>query len=215
MMFIRIRRAGAWASLAAALAFVAPAGGAMAATHGQPTALTITPELAQTTANASTSTGVELIQVAQNNDAKRRKVQRQKNANRRQVNRQKNVNRRQVNRQQNVNRRQVNRHQNANRRYVRRHRYNNRWYYYDGNRWYDDSGAYVAAGLIGLATGALIGSAMSNSGQTVVVDEPAYGVPAPYTAEWYRQCDLKYNSFRASDGTFLGYDGVRHRCRLP
>jgi len=224
MVFNRIRRTAAWLGLCGALALVAPVGVASAKTHGQPTPLTITPQFAANTgATQSTDTAARqgVIQVAQNEQARRRRIRRQKAANRRQVRRQRAANRRQVRRQQAANRRQVRRQRAANRRQVNRQRaarrryYNGRPYTYRDGRWYDDSGAAVAAGVIGLAAGAIAGSALANN-QTVVVQEPTHaGVPEPYTAEWYRQCDLKYNSFRASDGTYLGYDGKRHVCRLP
>ena len=108
------------------------------------------------------------------------------------------------------------RHRNRN--LARRDRVyrNNRWYYRRGDRYYDNTGAVLAGVIVGGAAAAIAGSALANAGQPrVVIEQPAYGVPAPYSADWYRQCDLKYNSFRASDGTYLGYDGYRHTCRLP
>lgn len=105
-----------------------------------------------------------------------------------------------------------NRHRNRAGRHYRRPppaRYGPRRGYRSGY----NPGAAAAAGVIGLAAGAIAGSALANSQPDTVVIET--GVPAPYTAEWYRQCDLKYRSFRASDGTFMGYDGVRKTCRLP
>jgi hypothetical protein len=94
-----------------------------------------------------------------------------------------------------------------------RHYYRGRWYTYRDNYWYDDGGAIVAAGLIGLAAGAVVGSAYSNNTTVVVDNDDYYG--APYSSAWYRACANKYRSFRASDGTYLGYDGYRHTCILP
>ena len=48
MFFQRIRLWGGWASLVAGIAFVVPTAPANAALHGQPTAITITPEFADT-----------------------------------------------------------------------------------------------------------------------------------------------------------------------
>lgn len=80
----------------------------------------------------------------------------------------------------------------------------------------NDTGAAVAAGVIGLAAGAIVGSALAAPPQRrIIIKEPVHGYPAPYSAEWYRLCDRKYRSFRASDGTYLGYDGHRHVCRIP
>jgi hypothetical protein len=215
MVFNRIRRAAAWLGLCGALAFVMPVGVASAKTHGQPTALTVTPQLATTTGTSQSSERASshgVIEVAQNRQANRRRLRKRRAARRRQANRRRAANRRQANRRRAANRRQANRRRANRQRRVRR---NGRWYTYRNGRWYDDSGAAVAAGVIGLAAGAIAGSALSNN-RTVVVEEPRRGrYPEPYTAEWYRQCDLKYNSFRASDGTYLGYDGKRHTCRLP
>lgn len=75
--------------------------------------------------------------------------------------------------------------------------------YYEPRRRYGaPMGAVIAAG----AAGAAVGAAVARS---------SGGYPAPHTAEWNRLCAQKYNSFRASDGTYLGYDGARHLCRIP
>jgi len=188
MFFDTIRRPAAWFGLSAAIALCAPIGSASAATHAGPTPLTITPTFAANVGSAATGPAetVGAFEVAQNPRAQRRRVRR-RTANR-------------------VRRRQAVRPQHRIYR-------NGRWYYYRNGRYYDNTGALLAAGAIGLAAGAVAGAALANSSRTtIVVDD---GIPAPYTAEWYRRCDLKYRSFRASDGTFLGYDGVRRVCRLP
>jgi len=150
-----------------------------------------------------------VIEVAQTATQRRR----QRAADRRQFRRQRAADRRQFRRQRTADRRQVRRQRTADRRRVYR---NGRWYYYrDDGYYYDSTGAALAAGAIGLAAGAIAGSALAAPPRVVYQDDYVGGVPAPYTAEWYRQCDLKYNSFRASDGTYLGYDGRRHTCRLP
>jgi len=82
--------------------------------------------------------------------------------------------------------------------------------YYRRRRNFDGASA-VVGGIIGLAAGAIAAGALANRPPTVVYEGP----PAPYSGEWYRRCSRKYRSFRASDGTFLGYDGIRRRCRLP
>src|SRR5690606_36009492 len=41
-----------------------------------------------------------------------------------------------------------------------------------------------------------------------------YGGMTPWTREWYSACKARYRSFAARSGTFLGYDGHRHFCRL-
>jgi hypothetical protein len=227
MMLFRIRRTAAWAGLCGAMALAAPAGTASAAGFGQPVPLTVTPQLAlsQAPASGAPASSSGLVQLAQTDaqlrrrrQANRRQFQRQRAASRRQFQRERQASRRQFQRQRQASRRQFQRQRAADRRYARPNRIwrNDRWYYWDNGRYVDNTGAAIAAGIIGLAAGAIAAQAL-NDNRTVVVEDYDYvdGVPAPYTAEWYRQCDLKYRSFRASDGTFLGYDGVRHVCRLP
>ena len=106
----------------------------------------------------------------------------------------------------------------------RRHRKNN------------DLGAALAIGVIGLAAGAMLGSALSapqpihpdpvyvpryprGYGPAYPVYQPAPPVvvdryrPAPWTAEWYRYCDAKYRSFNPRTGMFTTYSGVQKLCR--
>jgi hypothetical protein len=84
----------------------------------------------------------------------------------------------------------------------------------DYRRWYrdrhrgDDFGDAGAAALFGLAAGAIIGGAIgaaTNDGGGVVVSGDA---------DWIRACSDRYRSFDPSSGTYLGYDGQRHPCRL-
>ncbi|GGK22880.1 BA14K family protein [Salinarimonas ramus] len=72
-----------------------------------------------------------------------------------------------------------------------------------------DNGAAVAAGIIGLATGAILGQALA---------APPPVVRAPrvrYDADAIAYCARKYRSFDPHSFTFLGYDGRRHYCRIP
>lgn len=196
MFFDRIRKASGMAGLAAAVTLAWPALPASASPHGQPTAVTITPTFAPTlaAAPAAEEERAGIVEVAQN---------------RRRVNRRRAVRNRQVRRNRAVRNRQIRRNRAARANRVYR---NGRYYYYRDGGWYDNSGAALAAGVIGLAAGAVAAGALANSTRDQVVVD---AVPAPYSAEWYRRCDLKYRSFRASDGTFLGYDGVRRTCTLP
>ncbi len=103
----------------------------------------------------------------------------------------------------------------------RRHHYHSR-----------SNGDAVAAGVIGLAAGALIGGALASQPRyyepepTYIIREPR---PAPvrryyrddyyrasyepWSPEWYRYCSDRYRSFDARSGTFMGYDGLRHFCQ--
>lgn len=67
-----------------------------------------------------------------------------------------------------------------------------------------DPGAAAAAGIVGLATGAIIGGAIANQGAPARVQtvDPNY----------IQYCSQKYRSFDPASGTYLGYDGQRHRC---
>lgn len=195
MMFHKLRRTGVAAGLCAAVTMIVPAGVASASISGQPTPMTVMPRLAAPVETAAVEGTVE---VAQN------RAQRRRAASRRQFQRQRNASRRQFQRQRRATRRQIRR--GPNRLYR-----NGRYYYYRNGSYYDNNGGILAGALIGLAAGAIASQAVGNR-NTVVVDD---GYARPYSAEWYRQCDRKYRSFRASDGTYLGYDGVRHVCRVP
>jgi hypothetical protein len=72
-----------------------------------------------------------------------------------------------------------------------RHYYSGpRYGYYDDD---DDSGAWVAGTIFGLAAGAIAAGA-ANSGRSV-----AY-------------CEQRFRSYDPASGTYLGYDGYRHPC---
>lgn len=94
--------------------------------------------------------------------------------------------------------------------------------YYDGNwrqrdydRFYNNRRSDlnpIASGLFGAAFGAIIGSAIANGnnnnnrgGDRVVGRSYDSHVEA---------CYARYRSYDERTDTFLGYDGVRHRCNL-
>ncbi|MEW5421196.1 BA14K family protein [Amorphus sp. 3PC139-8] len=77
-------------------------------------------------------------------------------------------------------------------------------------------GGAAAAGVIGFATGAIVGGALSQPRTVTVYEEPAYyrgGRPAPWSPAWYSYCDARYRSFNPDTGMYLGYDGRHHFCR--
>ncbi len=101
------------------------------------------------------------------------------------------------------------------------------WHHYG-----HDNGDAIAAGVLGLATGALIAGAL-NSPQPApgYYDDGYYEQPRPvrryyreprvaysqayaepWTRDWYRYCSDRYRSFDARTGTFVGYDGEQHFC---
>lgn len=86
----------------------------------------------------------------------------------------------------------------------------------------DDDDDALAAGIAGLAAGAILGGLLTQSqndyGERVYIDPPvpASGYSAPagaWTDAWYRDCARRYRSFDPRSGTFLGYDGERHFCQ--
>lgn len=94
-----------------------------------------------------------------------------------------------------------------------RGRHYNDHYYGRHHRHRDfDAGSAAAAGIVGLAAGAIIGGAIANSNQQPVYD---YRMDPNYRsrADWDAYCYSKYRSYDARTGTYLGYDGYRHYCR--
>jgi hypothetical protein len=113
---------------------------------------------------------------------------------------------------------------------------------HDHRRYRDNGGAIVAAGALGLAAGARLGSANRQADVIYRYDEPRYRYDEPryvrprpvyerpvrvyeqpryveryssfepWTRDWYRYCSDRYRSFDPQSGTFMGYDGVRHFC---
>ena len=75
-------------------------------------------------------------------------------------------------------------------RYYRHGRYHNRNYYHRSNN------TGIAIGIGALAAGAILAAPHGSSG-------------------WSAECARKYGSFDRRSGTYLGYDGRRHRCVLP
>ncbi|WP_230532902.1 BA14K family protein [Microvirga roseola] len=88
------------------------------------------------------------------------------------------------------------------RRGYRPYRYHPRPYYYRR-----DSGAAVAAGVAGLAAGALIAGAIANQAQAAPPPPP--GTVSPSVAAY---CARKYRSYDPVTGTYLAYNGVRYVC---
>lgn len=111
----------------------------------------------------------------------------------------------------------------------------NDWRYHRHHRGHDRGDA-VAAGVLGLAAGALIAGALSNPQPSYdpgyddydryprprpapvrryyVEPRVAYneGYAEPWTRGWYEYCSDRYRSFNSRTGTFTGYDGEQHFC---
>jgi hypothetical protein len=83
--------------------------------------------------------------------------------------------------------------------YARRYGYGYPYRYYRRDR---DSA--LAAGAIGLATGAIIGGALAQQQQA-----PVYVAPNQSAVAY---CSQRFRSYDPASGTYLGYDGRRHPC---
>ncbi len=110
-----------------------------------------------------------------------------------------------------------------------------------GERWRHrdrvNGGDVVAAGVLGLAAGALIAGSANRpvyreryydggyyaprpvyQRPVRVYEEPRpvyverYSSFEPWTRDWYRYCSDRYRSFDPNTSTFVGYDGVRRFC---
>ena len=67
----------------------------------------------------------------------------------------------------------------------------------------------IAAGLFGLGFGAILGSIIAN-GNNNGRGAPIYSGGSSHVDA----CYARYRSYDERSDTFMGYDGVRHRCRL-
>ncbi|WP_248306171.1 BA14K family protein [Devosia oryzisoli] len=88
-----------------------------------------------------------------------------------------------------------------------------RWGHSDYNRFYHrhQSGLdSIASGFFGFTFGAILGSALANSSRN---HDRVIGYVGGYDAH-VAACYDRYRSYDERSDTFLGYDGVRHRCRL-
>jgi peptidoglycan/LPS O-acetylase OafA/YrhL len=75
-----------------------------------------------------------------------------------------------------------------------------------------DNGAAVAAGVAGLAAGALIAGAIANQAQAEPIAPPPPGTVSPSVAAY---CARKYRSYDPGTGTFLSNNGMRYVCTYP
>lgn len=78
------------------------------------------------------------------------------------------------------------------------------WY---GGGYYSDPGAALAAGVIGLAAGAMIAGAMNQQG---------YAAQPRYAANDYvAYCSQRYRTFNPATGTYIAKGGYERRCVMP
>ncbi|WP_439272027.1 BA14K family protein [Pseudochrobactrum sp. HB0163] len=123
--------------------------------------------------------------------------------------------------------------------YWRHGGWDNGWHHYDRDDYRRerrrDRNNAIAAGVLGLAAGAIIAGALSQPQRQPVYRQPVYNAPPapvyypaaparrtygrnyagsfqPWTREWYNWCSRRYRSFNAQSGTYRGYDGQDHFC---
>ncbi|MBM6579946.1 BA14K family protein [Microvirga sp. BT689] len=94
--------------------------------------------------------------------------------------------------------------------YAQYYRRGYRPYYHDRYYYRRNNGAAVAAGVAGLAAGALIAGAISSQAQAAAPQPP--GVTDPQVAAY---CARKYRSYDPASGTFLAANGMRYVCTYP
>jgi hypothetical protein len=75
-----------------------------------------------------------------------------------------------------------------------------------------DNGSAVAAGVAGLAAGALIAGAIASQAQAQPAAPPPPGIVDPQVAAY---CARKYRSYDPASGTFLSTNGMRYVCTYP
>jgi BA14K-like protein len=93
--------------------------------------------------------------------------------------------------------------------YAQYRRYGGRYYGRSYRRGY---GGAAAAGIAGLAAGALIGGAIASQ-QYAAPPPPPYAVAPAGDANWLAYCSQKYRSFDPASGTYLSHDGNRYMCQ--
>jgi hypothetical protein len=82
--------------------------------------------------------------------------------------------------------------------------------YYYRRGYYYDPGAAAAAGIAGLAAGAIIGGAIANQPGSA-----AQPLPQTQNPEFIAYCSRKYRSFDPYSGTYMARDGNRYMCEYP
>ncbi|SFV34927.1 BA14K-like protein [Devosia crocina] len=88
--------------------------------------------------------------------------------------------------------------------------WNDRQYYnfYSSRRSSIDN---IAAGIFGFTFGAALGSIIANSNNNRNDTLVYRGAPSQVNVA---ACQARYRSYDVQTNTFLGYDGIRHQCRL-
>ena len=87
-----------------------------------------------------------------------------------------------------------------------------RSYYRERYYYRRDNGAAVAAGVAGLAAGALIAGAIASQAQAQPAAPPPPGTIDPQVSAY---CARKYRSYDPGTGTFLASNGMRYVCTYP
>jgi hypothetical protein len=91
--------------------------------------------------------------------------------------------------------------------------YDRRWSDRDYDRFYNSRRSNldnIASGIFGFTFGAIVGGAIANSQNNNNSNVQYYSNDRAHIAA----CQDRYRSYDVRTDTFLGYDGIRHRCNL-
>ncbi|WP_245413559.1 BA14K family protein [Mangrovicella endophytica] len=107
------------------------------------------------------------------------------------------------------------------------HRYRGDWGHRRYYRHHHGHGDAVAAGVVGLAAGALIGGALADrgpryydgydgypEGRVYYRPAPRYYIDPPVSSSHTARCEARYRTYDVRTDTFIGNDGRAHACRL-
>ena len=90
------------------------------------------------------------------------------------------------------------------------------WRDRDYNRFYSSRRGNldsIASGLFGFTFGAILGSAIANSANSGSGNNVVIRNDRAWDAHVDR-CETRFRSYDVASDTYLGYDGIRHPCRL-
>jgi|GEM_PF-1885365 hypothetical protein len=94
--------------------------------------------------------------------------------------------------------------------------YRGRWNDRDYNRFYNSRRSSIdsiATGILGFTFGAALGSIIANGNNNRRGGDVVVGRANGYDAH-VQACYSRYRSYDERSDTFMGYDGIRKRCRL-
>jgi len=91
---------------------------------------------------------------------------------------------------------------------------------YSGTQWHGGGGGWhnryndFGTGVLGGVIGGIFGNWLSRPEPQVIVvpQEREVQEMTEESQAWYEYCANKYRTFDGASGTYMGFDGLRHRC---